>query len=181
MFDEADMLLCGSFQNQVIRLINMLRFDEKLLSRMKTSTNDEQVNSYSDSLVDIELQNDQNLQTDMVLLEDEDTDNASDVEDLTGGAESESRSTKKKDWRRVRKTYERSKQYIFVAATLPVNGKKTAGGVLKRMFPDASWVSGHYLHHHNPRCPPYGMITSCLFVKIFCCSNLLLDSASLSV
>ncbi|XAR65020.1 RNA helicase [Bertholletia excelsa] len=147
VFDEADMLLCGSFQNQVIRLINMLRFDEKLLSRMKTSANDEQVNSYSDSLVDIVLQNDQNLQTDKVLLEDEDTDNASDVEDLTGGAESESRSTKKKDWRRVRKTYERSKQYIFVAATLPVNGKKTAGGVLKRMFPDASWVSGHYLHH----------------------------------
>ena len=37
MFDEADLLLCGSFQNQVIRLINMLRFDEKLLSRSKAS------------------------------------------------------------------------------------------------------------------------------------------------
>ncbi|KAK4376808.1 hypothetical protein RND71_003104 [Anisodus tanguticus] len=33
VFDEADMLLCGSFQNQVVQLINMLRFDEKQLSR----------------------------------------------------------------------------------------------------------------------------------------------------
>ena len=37
MFDEADMLLCGSFENQVIRLIHMLRFDEKLLSRAQDS------------------------------------------------------------------------------------------------------------------------------------------------
>jgi hypothetical protein len=37
VFDEADMLLCGSFENQVIRLIHMLRFDEKLLSRAKDS------------------------------------------------------------------------------------------------------------------------------------------------
>ena len=57
----------------------------------------------------------------------------------------------RRGWRRVREYYTRSKQYIFVAATLPVNGKRTAGGVLKRMFPDASWVSGVYLHRHNPR------------------------------
>ncbi|KAG2288544.1 hypothetical protein Bca52824_048148 [Brassica carinata] len=43
----------------------------------------------------------------------------------------------KKGWRRVRKIYSRSKQYIFIAAILPVNGKKTAGGLLKHMFPDA--------------------------------------------
>ncbi|KAF9605035.1 hypothetical protein IFM89_013201 [Coptis chinensis] len=56
-----------------------------------------------------------------------------------------------KDWIRATKIYERSKQYIFVAATLPLNGKKTAGGVLKWMFPDANWVSGSYLHCHNPK------------------------------
>ncbi|KAG6601376.1 DEAD-box ATP-dependent RNA helicase 22, partial [Cucurbita argyrosperma subsp. sororia] len=37
VFDEADMLLVGSFQNKVIRLINLLRFEEKLLSRSKES------------------------------------------------------------------------------------------------------------------------------------------------
>ncbi|KAF9603044.1 hypothetical protein IFM89_033769, partial [Coptis chinensis] len=57
-----------------------------------------------------------------------------------------------KDWIRARKIHEPSKQYIFVAATLPLNGKKTAGGVLKRMFLDANWVSGSYLHCHNPSC-----------------------------
>lgn len=147
VFDEADMLLCGSFQNQVIRLINMLRFDEKLLSRMRRPVVDKPVDSYSDSPMDIESEDDKDLQTEIVLEEDEGDEGSSD--DITEGIEADS--TKRRDWKRVRKIYERSKQYIFVAATVPENGKKTAGGVLKRMFPDASWVSGHYLHHHNPR------------------------------
>ncbi|CAH1434082.1 unnamed protein product [Lactuca virosa] len=109
VFDEADMLLCGSFQNQVIRLINMFRFDEKLLSRAK--------NSSPEKPLDIESESN-------MLFE---------------------------DWKRYREIYERSKQYIFVAATLPENGKRTAGGELKRLFPEATWVSGHYLHRHNPR------------------------------
>ncbi|KAI7999105.1 DEAD-box ATP-dependent RNA helicase 22 [Camellia lanceoleosa] len=147
VFDEADMLLCGSFQNQVVRLINMLRFDEKLLSRMRRPVVDKPVDSYSDSPMDIESEDDKDLQTEIVPEEDEGDEGSSD--DITEGIEADS--TKRRDWKRVRKIYERSKQYIFVAATLPENGKKTAGGVLKRMFPDASWVSGHYLHHHNPR------------------------------
>ncbi|KAI9071361.1 hypothetical protein K1719_046673 [Acacia pycnantha] len=49
----------------------------------------------------------------------------------------EAGSIKRSDWRRVRKYYECSKQYIFVAATLPVNGKKTTGAILKHMFTDA--------------------------------------------
>lgn len=57
----------------------------------------------------------------------------------------------RKGWRRVRKIYSRSKQYIFIAATLPVNGKKTAGGLLKHMFQDAVWVSGNFLHRNSPR------------------------------
>lgn len=149
MFDEADMLLCGSFQNQVVRLINMFRFDEKLLSRSNSSIVDKPVDS-SDTLMQFELEYDEGLQSGGVLEEDEDTDDVADVEVL--GEENKAGISKKRDWRRVRKIYKRSKQYIFVAATLPSNGKQTAGGVLKRMFPDASWVSGNYLHHHNPRC-----------------------------
>jgi len=80
-------------------------------------------------------------------LEEDDTDKEDDIVDINN----EDTSVKQRDWRRVRKTYERSKQYVFVAATLPVNGKKTAGGILKYMFPDAEWVCGNYLHCHNPR------------------------------
>lgn len=150
VFDEADMLLCGSFQNQVIRLINMLRFDEKLLSREKNSAAEKLVDSNSDFLTQFELEDSEDLNTDFIPKEEEDAENDDDdVENLTG--ETEVGAEKKKDWRRVRKIYERSKQYIFIAATLPENGKRTAGGVLKRMFPDGSWVSGSYLHRHNPR------------------------------
>lgn len=135
------MLLCGSFQNQVIRLINMLRFDEKQLSQLSKSAADSPREFFS------EVDRPQNEST---LEENEDFEDDNEAEDLEEG--SEAGSISRKDWRRVRKDYVRSKQYIFVAATLPVNGKKTAGALLKHMFPDANWISGNYLHRHNPRC-----------------------------
>ncbi|XVE75104.1 hypothetical protein DITRI_Ditri12bG0070100 [Diplodiscus trichospermus] len=148
VFDEADMLLCGGFQNQVIRLIHMLRFDEKLLSRMKSGPGNP-INLNSDSLSQFDLECEEDIQNESISDADEISEDDVDAEDLT--EEIKTLPVKKKDWRRVRKNYERSKQYIFVAATLPDNGKKTAGAVLKKMFPDANWVSGNYLHYHNPR------------------------------
>lgn len=137
------MLLCGSFENQVIRLIHMLRFDEKLLSRAKDSGKEVSLGS------DDEYQEDSDSESAAFSgVGDENEDNhvhdgSVKAENIHVGA--------RKDWRRVRKIYSRSKQYVFVAATLPQSGKRTAGGVLKRMFPDAVWVSGTYLHRHNPR------------------------------
>ncbi|XP_057774668.1 LOW QUALITY PROTEIN: DEAD-box ATP-dependent RNA helicase 22 [Salvia miltiorrhiza] len=143
VFDEADLLLCGSFQNQVIRLINMLRFDEKQLSRLKDADAGAQdPSSVSANASDTE----EDFPEDFNLEEAEDND-----EKCIDESNTEPRKRTWKDWMRVRKIYARSKQYIFVAATLPLNGKRTAGGTLKRMFPDANWVSGSYLHHHNPR------------------------------
>ncbi|KAI7756972.1 hypothetical protein M8C21_001524 [Ambrosia artemisiifolia] len=144
VFDEADMLLCGSFQNQVIRLINMFRFDEKVLSRANNSPPDKSLDVESESSIHVDLENHQEEMGDEEESEDE-TDISDSVE------ETEAVVMKKRDWRRTREIYERSKQYIFVAATLPENGKRTAGGELKRLFPDATWVSGLYLHRHNPR------------------------------
>ncbi|CAN6195804.1 unnamed protein product [Urochloa humidicola] len=143
VFDEADMLLCGSFENQVIRLIHMLRFDEKLLSRAQDSG--KEVSPGSDD----EYHEDSDSES--AEFSGFDEENEGDlVRDRPGKAENNPVGARK-DWRRVRKVYKRSKQYVFVAATLPQSGKKTAGGVLKRMFPDAVWVSGTYLHRHNPR------------------------------
>ncbi|RRT69575.1 hypothetical protein B296_00015956 [Ensete ventricosum] len=161
VFDEADMLLCGSFQNQVIRLINMLRFEEKLASKMQDSA-EESVIDEDKCNMELKSDDDNNKQllnndeedgdncNDQLLNNDEeDGDNCNDDEGLEN--ESEESNTSVKGWRRVRKIYTRSKQYIFVAATLPSSGKRTAGGVLKRMFPDAICVSGSFLHRHNPR------------------------------
>nr|XP_029118567.1 DEAD-box ATP-dependent RNA helicase 22 isoform X2 [Elaeis guineensis] len=149
VFDEADMLLCGSFQNQIIRLIHMLRFGEKQLSEMEDSSKDDSVDLTKESHVELGYEDNkvQQLARD---LEEEEADVGDDLEFFkTEDTRHETSSVR--DWRRVRKVYRRSKQYIFVAATLPASGKKTAGGVLKRMFPDATWVSGNYLHRHNPR------------------------------
>lgn len=141
------MLLCGSFQNQVIRLLNMLRFDEKQLSRLRNSEAEIVTGSIPDSPLGSDQEDNRDLLADFSKEVDDTEDDACVMD-----SEVDSKVAKRTDWRRVRKTYKRSKQYIFVAATLPVNGKKTAGAVLKRMFPDASWVSGNYLHCHNPRC-----------------------------
>lgn len=143
------MLLCGSFQNQVIRIINVLRFDEKQLSRMKGLENENPVALDDNALTESRREDDGDMQTDVNFEHEQDLeidDDNDDIEDL----ETKDCDVQRKDWRRVRKIYKRSKQYIFVAATLPVNGKKTAGGVLKRMYPDASWVTGNYVHCHNP-------------------------------
>lgn len=156
------MLLCGGFQNKVIRLLNMLRFDEKLLSRSKESVSELPVELESEPSSHFTL-DDKDLQTDIISEGEENYEDVH-VDDLA--EEVEAGSNKRKDWRRVRKTYERSKQYVFVAATLPVNGKKTAGQVLKQMFPNANWVSGNYLHCHNPRCPIYFWLPT-IFLEIF--------------
>lgn len=142
------MLLCGSFQNQVIRLINMLRFDEKQLSRLKGSETESSSTLDHNFQMDTVRTNGEDLQMDIFPEGNEGIEIDENFEDT----EAEDQEAKRKDWRRVRKSYERSKQYIFVAATLPVNGKKSAGGVLKRLFPDACWVNGNYVHRHNPRC-----------------------------
>ena len=146
VFDEADMLLCGSFQNQIIRLIHMLRFDEKLLSRMAGATEEPK----TDETHEPDVESDTGVSEADVNYEDE-TENEELLEASTVEEENSNGTRARKDWRRVREIYKRSKQYVFVAATLPQSGKKTAGGVLKRMFPDATWVSGARLHRHNPR------------------------------
>lgn len=142
------MLLCGSFQNKVIRLIHLLRFDEKKLSWSKESDSHLQTGLESEPSLNFSSEDEQNPEIDGFM----------EGEEISEGASSgslgddEAGSIKRIDGWKVRKNYKRSKQYIFVAATLPVNGKKTAGAVLKKMFPEANWVSGNYLHCHNPRC-----------------------------
>jgi hypothetical protein len=149
VFDEADMLLCGSFQNKVIRLINLLRYDEKVSSRSKSSVAELPISLESSLSSDDALEGEEEFSIEAISDEEED-DNSEDIANISNEAESIKK--RRSDWRRVRKHFERSKQYVFVAATLPVNGKKTAGALLKHMFPEAEWVSGNYLHCHNPRC-----------------------------
>ncbi|KAK2408158.1 P-loop containing nucleoside triphosphate hydrolase superfamily protein [Trifolium repens] len=148
VFDEADMLLCGSFQNKVIRLINLLRYDEKVSSRSKSSVAELPISLKSSLSSDDALEGEEEFSIEAISDEEED-DNSEDIANISNEAESIKK--RRSDWRRVRKHFERSKQYVFVAATLPVNGKKTAGALLKHMFPEAEWVSGNYLHCHNPR------------------------------
>ncbi|KAF3527703.1 hypothetical protein DY000_02041204 [Brassica cretica] len=152
VFDEADMLLCGSFQNQIIRLINILRFDEKQVSRLVTSKFGKPLEIDADALAQFDSDNedDADFEEDGSISDEEEEEYLEDttqIPTVENGAGADIR----KGWRRVRKIYTRSKQYIFIAATLPVNGKKTAGGLLKHMFQDAVWVSGNFLHRNSPR------------------------------
>lgn len=53
-----------------------------------------------------------------------------------------------------RRGFARSKQYVFVAATMPESGKRTVGQVLQWQFPEATWISGRHLHRRVPRLVP---------------------------
>ncbi|KAK8363491.1 hypothetical protein V6Z12_A03G165900 [Gossypium hirsutum] len=131
VFDEADMLLSGGFENHVIRLIHMLRFDEKLLSRVNKAGSENPVETSSDSVSHFDFEGEEDMQNESISEAEKMSEGDVDAQDLMEETQ--------------------TLTYIFVAATLPVNGKKTAGAVLKKMFPDANWVSGSYLHQHNPR------------------------------
>lgn len=130
----------------------MLRFDEKQVSRLAPSTFGK---PHTESLAQFDLENedDADFEEDGSISDEEEEEELEYLDDTTqiptveNGAGPDIR----KGWRRVRKIYTRSKQYIFIAATLPVNGKKTAGGLLKHMFQDAVWVSGNFLHRNSPR------------------------------
>lgn len=133
----------------------MLRFDEKKLSRLQNEKSGEQLSELQDENDEEQdsayssvnsLDTEEDGEADIGNEEAEHTDDY-----VVKNLETESEVGNRRDWRRARKMYPRSKQYIFIAATLPVNGKATAGGILKRMFPDANWVSGNYLHCQNPR------------------------------
>ncbi|ESQ29494.1 hypothetical protein EUTSA_v10023381mg [Eutrema salsugineum] len=150
VFDEADMLLCGSFQNQIIRLINLMRFDEKQVSRLALSQDGKPM-EIDATLAQFDLEIEDDAEIGSISEEEEEEVEYVDDREQMPTVETETGSDTKKGWRRVRKVYSRSKQYIFIAATLPVNGKKTAGGLLKHMFPDAIWVSGNFLHRNSPR------------------------------
>lgn len=159
------MLLCGSFQNQVIRLINMFRFDEKLLSRAQNAPPEKRLDLESESNMLFELEDHEDMEPSSIH---EDGEEDKDENDVGNSLKEAEPVVKRRDWKRYREIYERSKQYIFVAATLPENGKRTAGGELKRLFPDATWVSGHYLHRHNPRCVLNISVRNIVSVCIFC-------------
>lgn len=125
----------------------MFRFDEKLLSRAKNSSPEKPLDIESESNMLFELENHEDMEANSIHEVDEEEED----KDVGNSLKETEPIVKKRDWKRYREIYERSKQYIFVAATLPENGKRTAGGELKRLFPEATWVSGHYLHRHNPR------------------------------
>jgi hypothetical protein len=38
------------------------------------------------------------------------------------------------------------RQFIFVGATIPQNGKHTPGALLKKWYPNSTWVEGSQLH-----------------------------------
>ncbi|CAI5527744.1 unnamed protein product [Closterium sp. Naga37s-1] len=64
-------------------------------------------------------------------------------------------------WGRRRREYARSKQYVWVAATMPVGTKRSVGEVLAKQFPAAVWVSGGLLHRHNPLSVPITPLHTC--------------------
>jgi len=164
VLDETDMLLGGAFIRQVGRLIDMFRLEEKQLSRDWELEKVQGIRSTKEfqPWTDFQPTEDAEADTGSSDSEEEEVSNWSDPVDdepITSEESSElpqssgrqAEMERRGDWLKARKAYKRSKQYIFVAATLPQAGKRTPGAVLRQKFPEASWVNGHLLHCHNPR------------------------------
>lgn len=135
----------------------MLRYDEKQLYKIRKSAIAEAIETHREPMENdlrSHSESEAGVKTEK-FLEGEET---AQVEDYSEKRQVEG--FRRIPWWMVDKYYERSKQYIFVAATLPVNSSKTAGGILIKKFPDASWTSGNFLHRHSPRC----ILNSCYYL-----------------
>ncbi len=148
------MLLSGGFENHVMRLIHMFRLKEKQIAKSAAS---ESTSESGDFRPWTEFERAETTAEDASDAEDnlDDESDEDEEEESSGLNEGEANikreDMRKKDWQRSRKLYTRSKQYIFAAATLPDLGRKSPGAVLKKLMPEAKWVSGNFLHHRNPR------------------------------
>ncbi|KAL9273030.1 DEAD-box ATP-dependent RNA helicase 22-like protein [Drosera capensis] len=148
VFDEADLLLSGRFFTQVICLINMLQFDEKQSSQTQTLVEKGRNKANSNPMCIDSGDGNGKLKRSFF---DEEKDFCDVIEVKHLLIEPESGSDNRKAQKQSKTSYVRSKQYIFVGATLPLNRKNAVCGILELFFGDAKWVSGSYLHRHNPR------------------------------
>lgn len=164
VFDEADMLLGGGFVRDVGRLIDLFRLEEKRISKLRELEVSQEVEVEFEEGEFRRVWSEAELEGEGVEVEEverdaegihDDSGNSllfqQRPEESVGSSDGQSASMQRRsDWLRSRKQYKRSKQYIFVAATLPQAGKSSPGAVLKQKFPAMTWVNGNLLHRHNP-------------------------------
>lgn len=168
VFDEADMLLGGGFVRDVGRLVDLFRLEEKRISKLR-ELEASQADSKGALVVEFREPEFRRVWTEAegeAVEAEREVEGERDPEGIhddsgnsllfeqqpstTASMQSNASMQRRSDWLRSRKQYKRSKQYIFVAATLPQAGKSSPGAVLKQKFPAMSWIHGNLLHRHNP-------------------------------
>lgn len=166
VFDEADMLLGGGFVRDVGRLIDLFRLEEKRISKLRELEASQEAKVEFEepefrrvwSEAEEEAEGEEEVEVEEVERDAEgihdDSGNSllfqQRPQEIVASSGQNASMQRRSDWLRTRKQYKRSKQYIFIAATLPQAGKSSPGAVLKLKFPAMTWVSGNLLHRHNP-------------------------------
>lgn len=167
VFDEADMLLGGGFVRDVGRLIDLFRLEEKRISKLRELEASQEVKVEFEepefrrvwTEAEEEGEGEECVEVEEVGRDAEGIHDDSGhsllfeqraQESVASGGGQNASMQRRSDWLRSKKQYKRSKQYIFVAATLPQAGKSSPGAVLKQKFPAMTWVNGNLLHRHNP-------------------------------
>lgn len=159
MVDEADLMLTGSFSRDTFRLLGLLKAEEKAQHKREKELEVREKVEKEQSLpwthFSQENADDEGNQNeeDESWLESE-LEEGSSESSLENSGEIRKLTNKERfrEFLRLKKEYRRSKRYIFVAATLPEVGKKSAGEELKKLFPEAVWIKGRQLHHTNAKC-----------------------------
>ncbi|KAL3682843.1 hypothetical protein R1sor_000865 [Riccia sorocarpa] len=155
IFDEADMLISGGFARDLDQLIGLFREEERRLAKLYQFGPEIAQGSFEpwtqfpaqeENVDEEDISEDERGEP---CISEEEAEPSSTTPQATEDQSSANAGTR--IYWQSRKRYKRSKQYIFVAATLPDNGKRTPGALLKRIFPEAVWIQGSLLHCHSPR------------------------------
>ena len=176
VFDEADALLSGGYLRAVRGCFDVLYREEKLaalgLTAPPASDDDADVASADSSdLGDVAADRDSaDVTADPGWTGDAKRNDAAyekdwrdDHDDVGGGGGGRDRDRRPRGYHRgpalggkglvgsgAGRDFRR--QYVFAAATVMSNGKKTPGAIIRHGFPDARWVQGKRLHMAVERC-----------------------------
>jgi len=143
VFDEADMLLSGGYLRAVRGCFDVLYREEKLAAQGLSKPMDSAEGAGAGEGGGDEWAGDEGrgeVAYEQDWRKDHEEDVRVKVDRSAGPALGGKGGVGKGEGRQFRR------QYIFAAATVMSNGKKTPGAMIKYGFPDAEWVSGRRLH-----------------------------------
>ena len=140
VFDEADVLLSGGLQEDILTLLEWLRIDDKWKRQDEREEGKDREQDAASSSSSPSPPPSSPTDTYRLYDDDEEEDDDSSPAQQEQEVVSADDDVQSLKWRGPR-------TYVFAGATIPDRGKGSVAGMLRQRYPDAKWARGPRLHN----------------------------------